>query len=95
MLNRAWYETLRTEVLSEYGGRCICCGENEPKFLAIDHINGNGAEHRRQHGGGRRTYRWLRKNGFPKDNFQILCHNCNLAKGFYGTCPHRTNGGAA
>ena len=27
------------------------------------------------------------KNNFPK-GFQILCHNCNIAKGHYGKCPH-------
>ena len=27
------------------------------------------------------------KNYYPK-NLQILCHNCNMAKGFYGECPH-------
>ena len=30
---------------------------------------------------------WMIKNNFPK-GFQVLCHNCNLAKGFYGKCPH-------
>lgn len=24
----------------------------------------------------------------PKENYQILCHNCNMAKSFYGACPH-------
>lgn len=31
---------------------------------------------------------WQRKNNYPK-GFQVLCHNCNLAKGFYGKCPHQ------
>ena len=30
---------------------------------------------------------WIKKNNFPK-GFQILCHNCNVAKGIYGECPH-------
>jgi hypothetical protein len=30
----------------------------------------------------------LAKHGYP-DTFQLLCHNCNLARGFYGTCPHQ------
>ena len=30
---------------------------------------------------------WIKKNNFPK-GFQILCHNCNQTKGYYGKCPH-------
>lgn len=34
-------------------------------------------------------YRWIKKNGFP-DSVQVLCWNCNCAKGIYGYCPHST-----
>lgn len=30
---------------------------------------------------------WCRRNGYPK-GFRVLCHNCNMAIGFYGYCPH-------
>lgn len=36
---------------------------------------------------GVRIEEWLKKNDYPK-GFQILCHNCNMSKGFYGYCPH-------
>jgi hypothetical protein len=78
-------------VLNHYGGRCVCCDETEPKFLTVDHINGDGKEHRKQlpgSGGGAIMHNWLIKNDFP-DGFQILCWNCNMAKGIYGECPHR------
>lgn len=78
---------LRLEILEYYGGRCRCCGESEEKFLSFDHINNNGAEHRRKVNYGSISW-WLKKEGFPKD-FQILCHNCNGAKGYYGICPHQ------
>jgi hypothetical protein len=32
-------------------------------------------------------YTWLRNQGYP-NGFRTLCHNCNLARGFYGYCPH-------
>ena len=34
-------------------------------------------------------YRYLKIRGFPP-GYQVLCHNCNQAKGFYGKCPHQT-----
>jgi hypothetical protein len=82
---------LRQEVLSAYGGKCACCGESTPEFLGIDHVNNDGESHRRElKGYGRSINRWLKMNGFPHDGrFQLLCHNCNMAKGCYGGCPHQ------
>jgi hypothetical protein len=78
---------------------CRCCGESEMEFLAIDHIAG-----KRQMDSeteliklgytskltGKGLSSWIIKNNFP-EGFQILCHNCNFAKGKKGnnnTCPH-------
>lgn len=86
---KEWREKLRIEVLTHYGGsppKCICCGETESKFLSIDHVNGGGNKHRKQIGS--HIYNWIKNNDFPK-GFQVLCYNCNLAKGFYGICPHK------
>ena len=86
---------MRLESLRHYGGdppSCACCGENELHFLSIDHLNGNGGKHRKQVGSGNAFHYWLRRSGYP-DGFQVLCHNCNMAKGFYGECPHMRIGG--
>lgn len=82
--------TNRAKVLMAYGSRCVCCGESEPMFLTIDHINNDGATHRRELGirSGDKFYAWIIKNNFPS-NLQILCFNCNCAKGVYGKCPHK------
>jgi predicted restriction endonuclease len=80
-------KALRLEVLAHYGGKCACCGESVPEFLAIDHINGGGCQHRKEIPGGN-VCAWLKKNNYP-EGFQVLCHNCNMAKGFYGHCPHQ------
>lgn len=85
---------LRDEVFEAYGGRkCACCGETEPLFLSIDHIDNDGAEMRKNgtHSrGGTAFYQWLRKSGFPKD-FQVLCMNCNTGKHRNGgACPHQS-----
>ncbi len=79
---------LRKEMLTAYGLKCMCCGESEPKFLSLDHINGQGNAHRREVGRGHQLMRWLKQRGWPTDNYQLLCHNCNQAKGAYGSCPH-------
>lgn len=46
---------LRAEVIAAYGGRCACCGEATPEFLSIDHVNNDGAQHRREINGGGST----------------------------------------
>ncbi len=45
------YRKARMEVLQHYSGKeipeCSCCQETQFEFLQIDHINNDGAEHRR------------------------------------------------
>lgn len=80
----------RRAILVHYGGsppKCACCGDDTYDFLTIDHIDGNGAKHRREVVKTLGICRWLIKNNFPS-GFQILCMNCNFAKGKYGACPH-------
>ena len=76
---------------------CNCCGENSfVEFLAIDHIAGKYKMDsipelvKIGYSSKLKDYLlidWLIDNNFP-DGFQILCHNCNMAKGVYGKCPH-------
>ena len=79
---------LRSEVLAAYGGKCACCDETAPEFLHVDHIYGGGGEHRREMNGAS-IYPWLKRRGFPKDQFRLLCVNCNFSLGHYGYCPHQ------
>jgi len=88
---RKRYAAYRDEALSAYGGldpTCSCCGENTREFLALDHIEGGGNNHRKETGRGFAFFLWLRKNGYPP-LFRILCHNCNSSMGYYGYCPHK------
>ena len=79
----------RNEGLIAYGGKCECCGENRHEFLAIDHIDGTGGKHRKEDKYARKNiFAWLKSRGYPKDNFRLLCHNCNGARAYYGYCPH-------
>lgn len=81
----------REAVLRHYGRgslACLCCGEAGLEFLAIDHIHGGGGKHRRETGlVGHNLVEWLIRNGLPS-GYRALCHNCNMARGLYGACPH-------
>lgn len=89
----------KLKVIEAYGSKCACCGETEPYFLCIDHVDNDGARHREEIGLGRSTdgrrkvgsgsimYAWLVKAGFP-EGFQLLCANCNMAKQSLRYCPH-------
>lgn len=89
--NKKRNKQLKERIVNAYGGKCACCGESNIEFLSIDHINGKGNEHRRllKTKGGTSFYHWLEKNNFPKDNFRLLCMNCNTSIGHYGYCPHQ------
>jgi hypothetical protein len=39
--------------------------------------------------GGNVFFAWLKREGYPP-GLQVLCHNCNCAKGKKATCPHST-----
>lgn len=86
---------LKLDAFEHYGGcRCVCCGVTDEVFLALDHVDNDGAKHRKQIGTGNTFYGWLRRMNYPKDlNLQVLCHNCNIAKEIDGVCPHKVSVG--
>lgn len=85
-LRRASY---RKRCLEAYGGAvCACCGETRYYFLTLDHKDGGGNAERRIFGKGNGVYARLYTSGFPdKDKYQVLCYNCNGAKGAGPVCP--------
>jgi hypothetical protein len=90
---------LKAETMLAYGGACACCGEENVDFLTIDHIDGNGAAERTRFRdpvvqgrgrGGANFYYKLKADGFPDPRkYQVLCANCNGAKGTGRECPCR------
>lgn len=87
---------LKFAYLEHYGKTCRCCGESNVEFLTLEHVDGNGNNHRRllfKHNvGGVHMYRWLKKNNFPKE-YAVLCMNCNWAKRISKICPHELRRG--
>ncbi len=81
----------RVDCLNHYGRQCNCCGESVEMFLEFDHIDNNGAEHRKVDK-IRSLPVWLKRNGFP-EGFHVLCRNCNWGKHINdGVCPHQIRG---
>jgi len=74
---------LRLDIIKGYGGKCELCGEDNPHFLTIDHIDGEGAKERKMIEGWYKFYKKLRDNNYPRDNYRLLCWNCNCALGFH------------
>ena len=83
---------LRREALMNYSNGkmcCACCGENIEAFLTLDHINQDGAAHRRRlgtgnvkgrrEGSGSSFYYKIKRDGYPA-GLRVLCYNCNCGK---------------
>lgn len=91
--NRKKSRDARLKVIEAYGSKCKCCGETLKEFLTVDHIKGGGRQHGKQLRAENTTItEWLIKNGFPQDDFRLLCMSCNYSYGRYGYCPHNTEG---
>jgi len=77
---------IKLNIITHYSNKtckCNICGETDIRQLTIDHINNDGAEHRKITGGsGNSMYEWIVKNNYPNNPpLQVLCINCNMAKG--------------
>ena len=75
------YEKIKTNVFLHYSPqfKCVKCGFSDEKALCIDHINNDGAKHRKRLG-RKNIYSWIIKNNYPV-YLQVLCMNCNWEKG--------------
>jgi hypothetical protein len=88
---RRWGKERVLRIYAKYGGaKCACCGESTFEFLTLDHINDDGADHRKTIGGsGSHVYSWIVRKNYP-EGYQVLCYNCNAGR--YrngGICPHK------
>jgi hypothetical protein len=84
---RATFRRLRTTLLIIAGGVCACCGEKQREFLTLDHVDSDGAAHRKNRSSSKASY--LRDFLKNKIKWQVLCFNCNCAREISGgVCPH-------
>ena len=92
--NAKRHRELRLKALIHYGGdppKCRCCQEERLLFLTMDHMAGNGNQHRKSVRRFGSIYEWLRHANYPL-GFRVLCMNCNWALGKYKVCPHQQEG---
>jgi hypothetical protein len=78
------------EFIAEYGGKCSCkgCVETHEVFLTLEHKRRDGSRHRQAFGTSTEVLRDLKRKGWPKRNYCLLCFNCNRARWQLGYCPH-------
>lgn len=87
----SWRAKIRAEFIAAYGGKCACCGEGHPEFLTLDHIGGRTELNHPWSGrAGTHIYAKLKKLGWPKNGYRILCMNCNWAVRYGSPCPHQS-----
>lgn len=74
-----WNLTKKLIAFSIYSNeqmKCKLCNNEDTDVLTIDHINNDGAEHRKTLVRNSDIINWLWQNNFP-DGFRVLCRNCN------------------
>lgn len=90
-ISRRYWRALKLEMIAAYGGCCSCCGEDAEAFLTLEHLNNDGNAHRARVGTSN-VWVDLKRRGWPRDDYTVLCFNCNLGKRCNGgVCPHQVS----
>lgn len=91
-LSRKYIKSTKFKVFSTLSNgkiECACCKENSNiNLLTVDHIGGRKQVGHDKSMNGLKLYLWLKKHPDSKQ-YQLLCWNCNSAKGDFGACPHQ------
>lgn len=70
---------LRERFFALYGDICNSCGFTDKRALQLDHVQGDGAKHRKKSKDNAIAYREAIRKHQPT-RFQTLCANCNWIK---------------
>lgn len=90
---RRYRDGLKDKVLKHYSNdelKCNNCGIDVYSVLTLDHINNDGADHKRKlsksgKASSSRIYKDLVDRNYP-EGYQVLCFNCNYHKEFMKRC---------
>ena len=77
---RAKRRQIRQAIFRALGNKCVWCGFQDHRALQIDHVNNNGAQHRRQYPVGSSIYYKDILANIDSGQYQCLCANCNYIK---------------
>ena len=87
----------KLKLYEEFGFKCSCCGEKHPYFLTLEHKLGNNPSRRKRSKSGMvntkiqpQLINEAAKDGWDRTKYDLLCINCNFAKGHFGECPHQS-----
>lgn len=91
--SRRYRDGLKFQVLNHYSKGLLCCNNCEIgvySVLTIDHLDNNGADHKRKlskkgNPSSSAIYKNIIDNKFPEE-YQVLCFNCNYLKEFMRKC---------
>ena len=85
------YAKYKSLVFDKLGNKCSCekCNINDIDSLSIDHIHGGGIQEKKVVR-GLKYLKHLNKLSIEelRNNYQLLCYNCNYSKGFFNVCGH-------
>jgi len=76
---RGYCQRRRLELLAALGGVCAVCGEGDARVLEVDHVNGDGAEHRAQHVWSQSYYKEILAQA-NSGAYRLLCSCCHFIK---------------
>ena len=82
IVSQKYRDRKKSKVFAGYGGACVCCGNTNKRLLQLDHVNNDGAQHRKEVD---IMLNWAYKNDCP-DSLQLLCANCHHIKTHHGAC---------
>ena len=75
----------RARVIAWFGGKCVYCNSTDTDALELDHVNGDGKQHREELFGvqkGCDMYQYLVANDMDTGGYelQLLCSDCHKQK---------------
>lgn len=74
------YRILRDSIFDIIGNQCAKCGFSDIRVLQVDHIHGNGNQHRKTSANHYQNMKSILNDPGILQKFQCLCANCNMIK---------------